>query len=80
MRIRRNTQDSQKDVKFTTRIKKVIYSNSMITNFNQSEELWVEHVEEFVKCTKQNQFQIESDMKLDTNAAHFVDYSCQLKT
>ena len=50
----------------------------MISNFNQSEKLWVEHVEEFVKCIKQNQFQIELGMKLGTNDAHSVDSSYQL--
>ena len=52
----------------------------MIPDFNQGEKLWVEHAEEFVKCTKQNQHQIKSGMKLGTNDAHFVDCSCQLKT
>jgi len=51
----------------------------MISNFNQSEKLWVEHVEEFVKCIKQNQFQIKSGMRLGINDAHFVDCSYQLK-
>ena len=50
----------------------------MISNFNQSEELWVEHLEEFVKCTRQNQYQIKSGMKLGTNDAPSVDSSCQL--
>ena len=50
----------------------------MIANFNQSEKLWVEHVEEFVKCIKQNQLQIELGMKLGTNDAHSVDFSYQL--
>lgn len=50
----------------------------MIQNFSQSEKLWVEHVEEFVKCIKQNQHQIKSGMKLGTKDAHFVDYSYQL--
>lgn len=52
----------------------------MIPDFNQGEKLWVEHVEEFVKCIKQNQHQIKSGMKLDIKDAHFVDCSCQLKT
>lgn len=47
----------------------------MIYDFNNSEKLWVEHVEGFVKCIKQNQFQIESGMKLGTNDAHSVDSS-----
>jgi len=51
----------------------------MISKFNQSEKLWAEHVEEFVRCTKQNQFQIKLGVKLGTNDAHFVDCSYQLK-
>ena len=51
----------------------------MISNFIQSEKLWVEHVEEFVKCTKQDKFQTKLGMKLGTKDAHFVDYSYQLK-
>jgi len=50
----------------------------MISNFNQSEKLWAEHAEEFVKCVKQNQFKIELGMKLGTNDAHSADSSYQL--
>ena len=50
----------------------------MISNSDQSEKLWVEHVEEFVKCTRQNQFQIKSGMKLGKNDAHSADFSYQL--
>ena len=34
--------------------------------------IWVEHVEVFVRCIKQNQFQIKSDMKLDKKDARIV--------
>lgn len=44
-----------------------------------SEKLWVEHVEGFVKCTKQNQRLTKSGMKLGTKDVLFVDYSYQLK-
>jgi len=47
----------------------------MIPKFNQSEVLWEEHVEEFVKCIKQSQFEIKLGMKLGTNDVHFVDCS-----
>ena len=46
--------------------------------FNQSEILWVEHVEEFVYCIKRNQFQIELGMKLAKNDVRFVDFFSQL--
>ena len=48
----------------------------MIPDFNQGEKLWVEHVEEFVKCTKQNRLQIKLGMKLDKKDALFVGYFC----
>lgn len=52
----------------------------MIPDFNQGEKLWVEHIEEFVKCTKQNHLQIKLGIKVGTDDAHFVDCSYQLKT
>lgn len=51
----------------------------MISRFNQSEKLWAEHVEEFVRCTKQDQFQTKLGMKLGTSDAHFADCSYQLR-
>ncbi len=39
---------------------------------NSSEKRWVEHVEVFVRCIKQSQFQTKSDMKLDKKDAHIV--------
>ena len=37
-----------------------------------TDKIWVELVEVFVRCIKQNQFQTKSDMKLDKKDVHFV--------
>ena len=37
-----------------------------------TEKIWEEHVEAFVRCIKQHQFQTRSDMKLDKKDVHFV--------
>ena len=47
------------------------YSNIIRIN---SEISWVEHVEVFVRSTRQNQYQTKSDTRLDKKGARIVGF------
>jgi len=44
-----------------------------------TEKIGEEHVEVFLRCIKQNQFQTRSNMKLDKKDVHFVVFSSHQK-